>query len=122
MFQLTDLWNSNIPTFEDYGQWLTKQMFVLNSDVLANPEDIVDPTSVATHLYKFAPEILAMLGVRYIVSDGNLDHPSVTEVLTETSPALATDINEGGRAISCHVCGGATYDIAGVAATFRQYQ
>jgi hypothetical protein len=90
MFQLTDLWNSNIPTLEDYGQWLTKQMFVFNSDVLANPEDIVDPTGVATHLYKFSPEILAMLGVRYVISDGKLDHPSVTEVLTETSPAETT--------------------------------
>jgi hypothetical protein len=90
MFQLTDLWNSNIPTLEDYGQWLTKQMFVFNSDLLAGPEDIVDPTGVATHVYKFAPEILAMLGVRYIVSDGMLDHPSATEVLTETSPAKTT--------------------------------
>ena len=68
MFQLTDLWNSNIPALEDYGQWLTKQMFVFNSDVLANPDDIVDPTGVATHLYKFTPEVLATLGVRYIVS------------------------------------------------------
>jgi hypothetical protein len=58
--------------------------------VLANPEDIVDQTGVATHLYKFAPEILAMLGVRYVVSDGTLDHPSVTEVLTETSPDETT--------------------------------
>ncbi|HEY7665354.1 MAG TPA: hypothetical protein VH934_19725 [Xanthobacteraceae bacterium] len=90
MFQLTDLWNSSIPTLEDYGQWLTKQMFVFNTDVLANPDDIVDPTGVATHLYKFAPEVLAMLGVRYIVSDGKLDHPSVTEVVTETSPANTT--------------------------------
>jgi hypothetical protein len=90
MFQLTDLWNSNIPTLEDYGQWLTKQMFVFNSDVLAKPEDIVDPTGVATHLYKFVPEILAMLGVRYIISDGRLDHPSATELLTETSPAETT--------------------------------
>jgi hypothetical protein len=90
MFQLTDLWNSNIPTLEDYGQWLTKQMFVFNSDVLANPEDIVDRTGVATHLYKFAPEILAMLGVRYVVSDGTLDYPSVTEVSTETSPEETT--------------------------------
>jgi hypothetical protein len=90
MFQLTDLWNSNIPTLEDYGQWLTKQMFVFNSDVLANPEDIVDPTGVATHLYKSSPDILAMMGVRYVVSDGKLDHPLVTEVLTETSPAETT--------------------------------
>jgi len=90
MFQLTDLWNSNIPTLEDYGQWLTKQMFVFNSDLLANQEDIVDRTGVATHLYKFAPRVLAMLGVRYIVSDGALDNPSVTEVLTETSPVETT--------------------------------
>jgi hypothetical protein len=90
MFQLTDLWNSNIPTLEDYGQWLTKQMFVFNTDVLANPEDIVDRIGVATHLYKFSPEILAMLGVRYVVSDGKLDHPFVTEVLTETGAAETT--------------------------------
>jgi hypothetical protein len=90
MFQLTDFWNSNIPTVEDYGQWLTKQMFVFNSDLLANPEDVVDSTGVATHVYKFAPEILAMLGVRYLISDGTLDDPSVTEILTETSPVKTT--------------------------------
>jgi hypothetical protein len=90
MFQLTDLWNSNIPTLEDYGQWLTKQMFVFNADLLARPEDFVDPTGVATHLYKFAPGILAMLGVRYVISDGTLDGPSVAEILSETSPAETT--------------------------------
>jgi hypothetical protein len=90
MFQLTDLWNSNIPTIEDYGQWLTKQMFVLNSDLLARPEDIVDPVGLATHVYKFAPELLAMLGVRYIVSDGTLDGLSATEILTETRSAETT--------------------------------
>ncbi len=42
MFQLTDLWNSNIPTFEDYGQWVTKQMFMFDSDLLARDEDFVD--------------------------------------------------------------------------------
>ena len=90
MFQLTDLWNSSIPTIEDYGQWLTKQMFVLNSDVLASPDDIVDPLGLATHVYKFAPEVLAMLGVRYIVSDGALHNPSATEIMTETSSAETT--------------------------------
>ena len=90
MFQLTDLWNSNIPTTEDYGQWLTKQMFVFNSDLLAGPADIVDSTGVATHVYKFAPEVLAMMGVRYVVSDGLLNGPLATEVLTETSPVETT--------------------------------
>jgi hypothetical protein len=90
MFQLTDLWNSNIPTLEDYGQWLTKQMFVFNTDLLAGAADIVDPTGVATHLYEFAPEVLAMLGVRYVIADGTLAGPSVTEVLAETSRAGMT--------------------------------
>ena len=90
MFQLTDLWNSNIPTLEDYGQWLTKQMFIFNGDLLARPTDRVDGTGVATHLYKFAPELLAVLGVRYIVSDGTLHSPGVTQVMDETSPAGTT--------------------------------
>jgi hypothetical protein len=61
MFQLTDLWNSNIPTLDDYGQWLTKQMYMFNSDLLAQPGDALDPTGVATHLYKFVPELLESL-------------------------------------------------------------
>jgi hypothetical protein len=87
MFQLTDLWNSNIPTIEDYGQWLTRQMFMFNRDLLAAPGDIADEHGVATHVYRVAPEILAMLGVRYIVTDGTLNSPLVTEVVQEASAA-----------------------------------
>jgi hypothetical protein len=94
MFQLTDLWNSNIPTFEDYGQWVTKQMFMFDSDLLARDEDFVDEKGVATHIYKLAPKLLALLGVRYVVSDGTVDNPSVTEVLHETSPAATLRLYE----------------------------
>ena len=90
MFQLTDLWNSGIPTLEDYGQWLTKQMFMFNSDLLARPGDVVDPTGVATHVYRFVPELLAKLGVRYIISDGTLNSPLVTEVARETGKEETT--------------------------------
>jgi hypothetical protein len=90
MFQLTDLWNSNIPTIEDYGQWLTKQMFIFNRDLMAGPGDVVDPLGVATHVYRFAPEILAMLGVSYIISDGALNGPLIAEVMRETSAAETT--------------------------------
>jgi hypothetical protein len=90
MFQLTDFWNSNIPTFEEHGQWLTKQMFVFNSDLMADTNDVVDSSGVSIQVYKFAPEILAMLGVRYLISDGTLDNQSVTEVLSETSPVGTT--------------------------------
>jgi hypothetical protein len=87
MFQLTDLWNSNIPTFEDYGQWVTKQMFMFDSDLLAGDEDFMDRQGVATHIYMFAPKLLALLGVRYVVSDGTVSGASVTEILRETSTA-----------------------------------
>ncbi len=87
MFQLTDLWNSNIPTIEDYGQWLTRQMFMFDRDLLAAPGDIVDLHGVATHLYRVSPDILAMLGVRYIVTDAALKSPLATEVLQEASAA-----------------------------------
>ena len=90
MFQLSDLWNSNIPTIEDYGQWLTKQMFMFNSDLLTGPQDTVDPKGVATHVYRFAPELMAMLGVRYIISDGALNGSLITEVMRETSPTETT--------------------------------
>jgi hypothetical protein len=90
MFQLTDLWNSGIPTLEDYGQWITKQMFMFNSDLLARPGDVVDPTGVATHVYRFVPELLAKLGVRYIISDGTLNSPLVTEVARETGKEETT--------------------------------
>ena len=87
MFQLTDLWNSNIPTIEDYGHWLTWQLFVFNRDLLAASGDTMDPMGVATHVYRVAPNLLAMLGVRYIVSDATVNSPLVTEVLHETSAA-----------------------------------
>ena len=87
MFQLTDLWNSNIPTIEDYGQWLTRQMFMFNRDLLAAPGDIMDIQGAATHVYRVAPDILAMLGVRYIVTDGALNGPLLTEVMHEESAA-----------------------------------
>ena len=61
-------------------KWLTKQMFMFYSDLLAGDEDFVDPTGIATHIYKFHPNILALLGVRYVVSDGTVSSPSVTEI------------------------------------------
>jgi hypothetical protein len=87
MLHLTDLWNSNIPTFEDYGQWTTKQMFMFDGDLLAGDEDFVDRRAHTTHIYKFDPKILALLGVRFVVSDGTVTSPLVTEVLRETSTA-----------------------------------
>ena len=36
-FQMMDLWNSDIPTLEEYGQWVSKQFYYFNRDLLAQP-------------------------------------------------------------------------------------
>jgi hypothetical protein len=82
MFQLTDLWNSNIPTFEEYGQWLTRQMFQFDETFLADRGDGVDSTGVTTHIYRLVPPILRLLGVRFVITDGTLSEPEL--VLRET--------------------------------------
>ena len=62
-------------------------MFMFDSDLLAGDEDFVDPTGIATHIYKFHPNILALLGVRYVVSDGTVSSPSVTDILQQRRAA-----------------------------------
>ena len=51
-FQMTDLWNSGIPTLEEYGQSVSKQMYYFNRDLLAEPQDQVDPLPASILLYR----------------------------------------------------------------------
>ena len=89
MFQLTDLWNSNIPTLEDYGQWLTKQMFMFNSDLLTGLKTSWTRRGRNSRI-PICSGTSGKLGVRYIISDGTLNSPLVTEVMRETSPTETT--------------------------------
>ena len=59
-FQMMDLWNSGIPTLEEYGQSVSKQMYYFNRDLLAEPQDQLDPLrpascSIASILCFFVP-------------------------------------------------------------------
>ena len=85
-FQMMDLWNSDIPTFEDYGQWVTKQIYYFNRDLLSQPG--IFPNSLL--LYAFRPLLLRALGVRFVIADGTLADPSIEHVMTETGTAGAT--------------------------------
>jgi hypothetical protein len=78
-FQMMDLWNSDIPTFEEYGQWVTKQMYYFNRDLLAQPYPFPNTLLV----YVFRPRLLRALGVRFIIADGTLSDPSIELVMTE---------------------------------------
>jgi hypothetical protein len=89
-FQMMDLWNSDIPTLEEYGQWVSKQMYYFNRDLLAEKQDQVDPLHASILLYRFRPLLLRALGVRFVIADGTLSDPSIELVMTETGKAGAT--------------------------------
>ena len=89
-FQMMDLWNSDIPTVEEYGQWVSKQMYYFNRDLLAQPQDQVDPLQASILLYRFRPLLLRALGVRFVIADGTLTDPSIKLVMTETGSGGAT--------------------------------
>jgi hypothetical protein len=89
-FQMMDLWNSDIPTLEEYGQWVSKQMYYFNRHLLAESQDQVDPLHASILLYRFRPLLLRVLGVRFVIADGTLDDPSTELVLTETGKGGAT--------------------------------
>jgi hypothetical protein len=86
-FQMMDLWNSDIPTLEEYGQWVSKQMYSSDRDLLAQQEDEVDPLRSTILLYRFRPLLLRALGVRFVIADGTLADPSIELVMTESGQA-----------------------------------
>jgi hypothetical protein len=66
-FTETDLWRSNIPTFEEYGEWTSVQAHAFALRLLA-------PAATKTHsnylrAFTIDADILRALGVRYIVTD-----------------------------------------------------
>ena len=89
-FQMMDLWNSNIPTFEEYGQSVSKQMHYFDRDLLSQPPDRLDPLPNTILVYRFRPALLRSLGVRFVIADGTLTDPSMQFVLSETRKAAAT--------------------------------
>ena len=80
---MMDLWNSDIPTLEEYGQWVSKQMHYFNRDLLAEPQDQLDPLLASILLYRFRPLVLRALGVRFVIADGTLTDPAIELVMTE---------------------------------------
>lgn len=98
-FQMMDLWNSNIPTFEEYGQWTSKQMYALDRDLLSQAPDQLDQMMNSILLYRFRPLFLRGLGVRFVIADGTLEDPLIEHVLTEQG--------EGGASVNLYELKGA---------------
>jgi hypothetical protein len=89
-FQMMDLWNSGIPTFEEYGQWTSKQMYAIDRDLLSEQQDQIDLLMNSILLYRFRPLFLRALGVRFVIADGKLEDPLIERVVTEEGKGGAT--------------------------------
>jgi hypothetical protein len=66
-FTEVDLWRLNIPTFEEYGQWASTQAHAFVSRLLAPARLTVFPNLLRA--YAIDPDILGLLGVRYVITD-----------------------------------------------------
>jgi len=88
----TDLWNFGIPTLEEYGQWISRQLFLFVQTLLAPPEAQPFPSSV--HIYKLDISVLKFLGVRFLITDTPLSDPSVILRASIEQPDLLLDLYE----------------------------
>jgi hypothetical protein len=71
------LWRANVPTLEEYGEWTSAQAHAFVMRLLAPPAG-TSMHSNYLRAYAVDPDILRMLGVRYIVTNvETLDRPAV---------------------------------------------
>ena len=88
-FTETDLWRSNIPTFEEYGEWTTVQAHAFALRLLAPAG--VKVQSNYLRAFTIDSDILRALGVRFVLTDADaLDQPAVLRgsVTARGAPAV----------------------------------
>jgi hypothetical protein len=81
-FMATDLWRLDIPTYEEYGQWVSRTIIAFTRTMLASPGDQFDPSMLYTYRLDF--EVLRALGVRFVVSDVDIFAEGVARRATQT--------------------------------------
>jgi hypothetical protein len=75
-FQEMDLWDFDIPTLEEYGQWVTKQANAFATQLFSSPGDI--PNAVMLRVYKLELDLLRAAGVRFLIADLELVDPRLS--------------------------------------------
>jgi hypothetical protein len=75
-FTETDLWQSNIPTFEEYGQWTSVQAHGFAARLLRPAGFSVHPNFL--RVFTIDSAVLRAVGVRYVLTDAEvLDKPAI---------------------------------------------
>jgi hypothetical protein len=81
--QETDLWELGIPTLEEYGQWITKPVYATVDAIANHSEETAPPGAPQSfasflHLYRLRPDVLKVLGVRFLITDLPLENDWAT--------------------------------------------
>jgi hypothetical protein len=76
--QNTGLWKFGIPTYDDYAHGITKLLYTFTSEVLTDRKTQFWVNMIRA--YELVPDIMRMLGIRFVLSDAAIDMPGFTEV------------------------------------------
>lgn len=77
----SDLWNYDIPTIEEYGQWVSVPMFRFFQKLLASQGDGFFRSFL--NVYKLEVKILRALGVHYVIADTVLKEAGLLLVMEQ---------------------------------------
>jgi len=69
-FMSTELWQKDIPTSNDYGQWISKPYYVFTEEMFATKAD--QPALNELNPYRLNLKFLQAIGVRFLVTDAEL--------------------------------------------------
>jgi hypothetical protein len=76
--QNTGLWKFGIPTYDDYAHGITKPLMTFTRELLTDRKTEFWVNMIRA--YELVPDIMRMLGVRFVLSDAAIDMPGFTEV------------------------------------------
>jgi hypothetical protein len=76
--QNTGLWTFGIPTYDDYAHGISKPLMTFTAELLTDRKTQFWVNMIRA--YELVPDIMRMLGVRFVLSDAAIDMPGFTEV------------------------------------------
>lgn len=86
-FTEMDLWANGIPTFEEYGQWVSVQAQELALNLFADEQTRHAPPHASfLRIYAVNVDVMRALGIRYLISDYSFDDkPELTLLVSESA-------------------------------------
>ena len=96
-FSETDLWHYGIPTFEEYGQWVSRQAQLFTQFLLVDERARAVPKQLTfLRVYKVDVELMRALGIRFLITDSMFPgNRHLTLRATETRPgAISVNLFE----------------------------